>query len=81
MHVKDVWDLQMKEDWHSYHSLQIKCDLSTKAFIIGKKNFETRTTWFCPNSKYFALCSLQRVIGVTRLDILPAHILYEMTPG
>lgn len=37
MHVKDVWDLQMKEDWHSYHSLQIKCDLSTKAFIIGKK--------------------------------------------
>lgn len=37
MHVKDVWDLQMKGDWHSYHSLQIKCDLSTKAFIIGKK--------------------------------------------
>lgn len=37
MHVKDVRDLQMKEDWHSYHSLQIKCDLSTKAFIIGKK--------------------------------------------
>lgn len=83
MHVKGAWDLQIKE-MVGTHFILCKQDMAYLQMLseLGK-GFKTGYIVFCPKSKYFALCILQRALGVTRLPGRSSYpyALTEMTPG
>lgn len=83
MHVKGIWDLQIKK-MSGTHLILCKQDVTYLQTLSElEKVLKTSHIFFCPKSKYFALCILQRAIGVTRLPGNSSHpyALMEMTPG